>query len=140
MDDMSDPHAPAIQKRSTPVPTSQALPKNAVSSHANQLTPRSTHSDLRGSYHEAAPGSAGKNKPAMFTKALGRTISRTVVTSLVVIVSILLPNFERVMGFLGVESFFSSSSFMFPQCHKKKNAIFSLTNFYLSLYAHRYKY
>ncbi|EFP90178.2 uncharacterized protein PGTG_16456 [Puccinia graminis f. sp. tritici CRL 75-36-700-3] len=101
MDDMSDPHAPAIQKRSTPVPTSQALPKNAVSSHPNQLTPRSTHSDLRGSYHEAASGSAGKNKPAMFTKALGRTISRTVVTSLVVIVSILLPNFERVMGFLG---------------------------------------
>ena len=99
LDDMSDPHAPAAPKRATPVPPSHTLPKNAVSSHANQLSPRSTHSDLRSSYHEA--GSAGKNKPAVFTKALGRTVSRTVVTCLVVIVSILMPNFERVMAFLG---------------------------------------
>ncbi|KAA1080695.1 hypothetical protein PGT21_017466 [Puccinia graminis f. sp. tritici] len=53
-----------------PMPTSQFLPNNAVSSHPNQLTPQSTHSDLRSSYHEAAPGSAGKTKLAMFTKAL----------------------------------------------------------------------
>ncbi|KAA1074683.1 hypothetical protein PGT21_015661 [Puccinia graminis f. sp. tritici] len=92
-------NVPVIQKFSMPVPTGQVLPKNVVSSHPNQLTPQSTHSDLCGSYHEAAPGSSGKTKLAMFTKALGRTISQTVVTSLVVIVSILLPNFKRVMGF-----------------------------------------
>ncbi|KAI9609177.1 hypothetical protein KEM48_002956 [Puccinia striiformis f. sp. tritici PST-130] len=75
--------------------------KNATSNRGQQLTPRSTHSDLRGSYHEVSTGSVGKSKPAMLSKAFGRTISRTVVTCLVVIVSILVPNFERVMSFLG---------------------------------------
>ncbi|KAI7953459.1 hypothetical protein MJO28_006006 [Puccinia striiformis f. sp. tritici] len=101
IDDMGDPHAPPVQKRSTPAPAGEALPKNATSNRGQQLTPRSTHSDLRGSYHEVSTGSVGKSKPAMLSKAFGRTISRTVVTCLVVIVSILVPNFERVMSFLG---------------------------------------
>ncbi|PLW06142.1 hypothetical protein PCANC_25176 [Puccinia coronata f. sp. avenae] len=104
IEDASDPHGPPAQKRATPVPPgSQAKSpaSNTGTNPAHPLTPHSTHSDLRGSYHDPAPGSTGKVTPAVLTKALGRTISRTVVTSLVVIVSIAMPNFERVMAFLG---------------------------------------
>lgn len=42
-----------------------------------------------------------KRKSVKLTKALGRVISRIIVTTLVVAVSIIIPDFDRVMSFLG---------------------------------------
>lgn len=99
--DLSDPHGPPAQKRPASIPPSDQDPsKNATCIPPDQLPPHSNYSEHHQAYHEL-PSSTRAKKSTIFTKAIGRVISRTLVTFLVVIVSILLPNFERVMSFLG---------------------------------------
>ncbi|KNZ63883.1 uncharacterized protein VP01_10893g1 [Puccinia sorghi] len=120
LEEVSDAHGPAIGKRGGAGSVSQN--KSAHATEQQQLSTGTAHPDLQASACQDATapcsssscgdpfpgGPAGKaHASKVWSKALGRTVSRTVVTSLVVLVSILMPNFERVMAFLGVESLVS---------------------------------
>lgn len=111
LEEVSDAHGPAIGKQGAPGSVSQNnKPAQAME---QQVSPRTVPSDLPASACQdaAAPGSSESScadpsaskahASKVWSKALGRTVSRTVVTCLVVLVSILMPNFERVMAFLG---------------------------------------